>query len=114
MSPPTPSADVAPKSPPLAFERTPNDSLVPPTQQPRPNAAERHDSPSDMGRTSPLSPATVDESSLYALVNKQRDTIDGLHKAFEEERKAWKLEQAWLNSRIARLETLLKHGHHWR
>ncbi|KXT17515.1 hypothetical protein AC579_3201 [Pseudocercospora musae] len=99
----------APKSPPLAFEKTPNDALVPPIAPP-PNDGELPKSPSEaMGRLSPLSESPLD---LQAIIEKQADAIKHLHKAFAVERESWDLERKSFHNRIASLEQLLKNGEH--
>ena len=103
------------KSPPLAFEKTPNDSLLPLNTPPPLDsepAADGVNSPSQaMGRLSPFSGGTLD---LQAIVDQQTNAIQLLHEAFAAERQVWSLEKDRLYQRIASLETLLKSGDHWR
>ncbi|KAF7188870.1 hypothetical protein HII31_09793 [Pseudocercospora fuligena] len=109
--PPPPATTTAPKSPPLAFEKTPNDALVPPIAPP-PNDGELPKSPSEtMGRLSPLSESPLD---LQAIIEKQAEAIKHLHKAFAVERESWDLERKRFHNRIASLEQLLKNGEHHR
>lgn len=103
------------KSPPLAFEKTPNDALLPPTDTGNPTGGSLAGSPSNnMGRASPLSPGSMHEQHLQILVDQQANAIQLLHEAFGAERQAWVLEKERLYQRIASLEQLLKSGDHYR
>lgn len=107
-----------PKSPPLAFERTSNDALIPPTQNRRsrstsPSSRSNSNSNLNMGRASPLSPAS-NVGLLHVIVDQQHETIQGLHDAFAKERHTWGLERQHLLERVAQLEQLLKSDDHWR
>lgn len=108
-SPPVPRV----KSPPLAFERTPNDALLSASDVANPVGASLG-SPSNMGRASPLSPSSMHEQHLQILVDQQANAIQLLHEAFGAERQVWGLEKERLYQRIASLEHLLKSGDHWR
>lgn len=103
------------KSPPLAFEKTSNDSLAP-------LASSHQDSHSlgggigqatDMGRHGP-SQTNGDSQDLQVVVDQQASAIQLLHDAFEAERKSWNLERDRLYLRIANLEKLLKTGDGYR
>jgi hypothetical protein len=97
------------KSPPLAFEKTPNDSLAPVTSPTRARIGQLDDislsSPS-MGRLSPQQAA--DAYDMQVVVDQQASAILLLHDAFAAERHAWSLERERLHYRIASLEKLLK------
>ena len=97
------------KSPPLAFEKTPNDALVP-LNSPRRSHSGTIDSAADttMGRLSPLQSGEAQD--LQVVVDQQASAIQLLHDAFAAERQAWSLEREQLYQRIASLETLLKTG----
>lgn len=93
------------KSPPLAFEETPNDSLYPLVP------GHSHNS----GTTSPAKQRVGDTQSddmidLHSLVRQQASAIDLLHNAFGAERQAWIMEREKLYLRIAKLERLLNAG----
>ncbi|KAF2165403.1 hypothetical protein M409DRAFT_24253 [Zasmidium cellare ATCC 36951] len=107
-SPPVPRV----KSPPLAFERTPNDVLLAPTDTGNSTGGSLG-SPSNIGRASPLTPGSMHEQHLQILVDQQANAIQLLHEAFGAERQAWSLEKERLYQRIASLEQLLKTGDHW-
>lgn len=96
-----------PRSPPLAFEPTPNDALAPLTTPPKDHLIDSLSVSPSMGRHSPQS---EDEKRLQVIVEKQARLIDSLHETFADERKIWGLERERLHQRIARLEGLLKHG----
>lgn len=112
--PPLAPPIVRSKSPPLAFERTSNDALVPPTEtKSHRTESLASPSPSSMGRRSPLS-LSGSEQDLQAIIEQQANTIAKLHDAFAQERKTWKLEKDWLYQRIASFEQLLKSADHHR
>jgi hypothetical protein len=97
------------KSPPLAFEKTPNDSLAPLTSPTRSRIGQLDNislSSPTMGRFSPLQSA--DAQDLQVVVDQQASAIQLLHDAFAAERQAWSLERERLHYRIASLEKLLK------
>lgn len=101
-----------PKSPPLAFEPTPNDALAP-----RIPYSERSDSnltspprdSSSMGRLSSMSHGG-DTPDLQSIVNQQAMALKLAHQAFAAERAAWDLEKDKLYARITSLEQLLRMG----
>ncbi|KAM3417047.1 hypothetical protein BST61_g8628 [Cercospora zeina] len=102
---------VRPKSPPLAFAPSPNDSLVARTSPPHAHTANRTTSPSQstMGRMTPLSESPL---ALQAIIDKQAEALRQLHKAFQAERESWDLERQRFFERICSLEQLLKSGEH--
>lgn len=110
---PTVGLHQRPKSPPLAFARTSNDSLEPLIQPPRDHiaavVADNNDEPapsaSAMGRTH-------HEALLEATIEQHTVATTQLHHAFQAERDAWLLERKSLYRRIANLEALLKSGNH--
>lgn len=104
------------KSPPLAFEKTSNDSLAPLTS-PHSQTAPLTDSAENtlariMGRLSP--PRVSEEQDLQVVVDQQAAAIQLLHDAFAAERQAWSLEKDRLYHRIASLEKLLRMGDGYR
>lgn len=107
------------KSPPLAFEKTSNDSLAPLTS-PHSQTAPLTDSAEKtlariMGRLSPsLQPGEDEEQEWQVVVDQQAAAIQLLHDAFAAERQAWRLEKDRLYHRIASLEKLLKTGDGYR
>ncbi|QIX00834.1 hypothetical protein AMS68_006351 [Peltaster fructicola] len=96
------------KSPPLAFERTPNDALAPLISPPE-NL--------ELDPFSAMSPhsAGADTSSAFLqdVVDKQATALHALHTAFAAERDAWACERRQLFQRVANLEKLLRtqNGH---
>lgn len=103
------------KSPPLAFEKTPNDTLAPLTSPTRPHLEASTNGAvalPTMGRLSP--PVDGDALDLQAVVDQQASAIQLLHDAFAAERQAWSLEKERLYHRISSLETLLKMGDGYR
>lgn len=97
------------KSPPLAFEPTPNDALAPLTSPPRSRMGQLDNisiSSPTMGRLSPLQAG--DAQDLQVVIDQQASAIRLLHDAFAAERQAWSLERERLHHRIACLERLLK------
>lgn len=111
---PLDSAPARSKSPPLAFEKTPNDMLVSPSFRP-------HFVDHDIGLTSPSlsalarrSPGEASEQHLQVIVDQQTNAIQLLHEAFAAERQVWSLEKERLYQRIASLEKLLRNGDHYR
>ncbi|PPJ50295.1 hypothetical protein CBER1_04908 [Cercospora berteroae] len=117
VSPPSSSASTAhhkpdrPKSPPLAFAPSSNDSLFARNSSPHALTANHATSPSQsiMGRLSPLSESPL---ALQAIVDKQAEALSQLHKAFQAERESWDLERQRFFDRICSLEQLLKNGEH--
>lgn len=111
--PPPPPAVKAPKSPPLAFAPTSNDSLVPrlPAQLAHNGHLPTSPSQSIMGRFSPLAESPL---ALQAIVDKQAEALRQLHKAFQAERESWDLERERMFARIHSLEQLLRNGEHHR
>ena len=103
------------KSPPLAFEKTPNDTLAPLTSplrlQSRAVESEALRSPT-MGRLN--SPPPADQLDLQVIVDQQASAIQLLHDAFAAERQAWSLERERFYYRIASLEKLLRTGDGYR
>ena len=103
------------KSPPLAFEKTPNDTLAPLTSPSRQTTealnSERITS-SSMGRLSPSQPGEIPD--LQVVVDQQASALQLLHAAFAAERQTWTLERDRLYHRIASLEQLLKTGDGYR
>ena len=105
------------KSPPLAFDRTPNDALAPLTS-PSPSRTARVD------LTSPRSGSAVmgrlglgeagEQQDLQVVLDQQASAIQLLHDAFAAERQAWSLEREGLYSRIGRLEGLVRRGEGYR
>ncbi len=96
------------RSPPLAFEPTPNDALSPPTFRSSSNAHTTLGA-MNMGRLSPP-PLAGEGYELQRVVDQQVSAIDLLHDAFNGERLAWKSEREALYTRIAKLERLLRVG----
>lgn len=96
-----------PRSPPLAFEPTPNDALAAPLSPPHDYLVDSLAVSPSMDKQNPLSD---DERKLQVIVEKQARLIESLHETFADERKIWGLERERLHQRIARLEGLLKHG----
>lgn len=103
-----------PKSPPLAFDKSPHDALVPPSDTSSAGSTSSVDRSSNMGRRSPTAPPTEHGAHLQVLVDQQASAIQLLHDAFAAERQAWSLERERLFQRIAGLEQLLKSGNHYR
>lgn len=106
-----------PKSPPLAFEPTSNDSLAPLIFPPHAefdiaSPASTSPSRSVMGLTSPEAPGS--EQDLQLIVDQQANAIHLLHEAFAAERQVWCLEKERLYQRIASLEHLLRRRDHHR
>ena len=103
------------KSPPLAFEPTPNDSLAPLISPPRSRLGQLDtvslSSPS-MGRLSPLH--ADDAHELQAIVDQQASAMRKLHDAFAAERQVWDRERERLYHRIMSLEKLLKNADGYR
>ena len=112
VSPPS-SSQKPPKSPPLAFEPTPNDALAPlssPQHDNNNNHSKHTFSPSQreiLGMSSESS-LVGGTAHLAIIMEQQSHTISLLHEAFASERKIWALEKAGLYERIASLEKLLK------
>ena len=103
------------RSPPLAFEKTPNDTLAPLTSPPRAQSGSIFDavaSSPTMGRLN--SPPPGDQQDLQVIVDQQASALQLLHDAFAAERQAWSLEKERLYYRIASLEKLLKTGDGYR
>jgi len=113
----TTSTSKAPKSPPLAFQMTSNDSLIAPMY---PNQQ------SQMAFQSPqyiFSPGTQQkleyqlddpmQQELQAQIQKQAEALRLQHQAFAVERECWDLERDRLYRRVMALESLLKaaNGH---
>lgn len=109
-----PRKHAAQRSPPLAFEPTPNDSLAPPFSP--------TDHPSlDLNSYTPPSVLGMDgfdavlDGGTHAqnIIDKQANAIQALHVAFAAERDAWRCERDRLHQRIHSLEKLLKaqNGH---
>lgn len=99
------------KSPPLAFEPTPNDSLAPrisPTRSRSGHFDNLSVSSPTMGRLSPLHSAEV--QALQEVVDYQADALQKAHEEFAVERHAWYKERAGFRRRIAKLEQLLKNA----
>lgn len=98
------TAQKRPKSPPLAFEPTPNDSLAPlishKSQEPLDTAS--------MGRLSPLQDAHGHDTSWRKVVDQQAAATQLLHQAFAAERAAWASEREKLYLRIGSLERLVR------
>ena len=106
---------VSPKSPPLAFAKTSNDSLVSRLPPPYANINTELLSlspPSVMGLTSPQAPES--ELDLQMIVDQQASALQLLHDAFAAERQVWSLEKDRLYNRITSLEQLLKTRDHYR
>lgn len=99
------------KSPPLAFEKTPNDALVPRQHVGSEAGATDIHSP-NMGRWSPRQPREAND--LQVIINQQATAINKLHDAFAAERQVWIVERERLYQRIASLEKLLKTGDGYR
>ncbi|SMR50245.1 unnamed protein product [Zymoseptoria tritici ST99CH_3D1] len=97
------------KSPPLAFEKTPNDSLYAPIF-PNRRRESPSGSPANMGFASPPTPG---ERDLQVIVDRQANAFEKMYEAFQAERDVWKLEKQRLHGRIAALEQLLKSSDHW-
>lgn len=95
------------KSPPLAFEPTPNDALAAPNYDDSNTTSPQHRAGS-MGpyRYSP-SPQNGETRDLQAVIERQALAMRKLHDAFAVEREAWDLDRARLVGRIASLERLL-------
>ena len=91
------------KSPPLAFEPTPNDALAPrinpdsDTIAPRPSTS----SNGQTGGEDPLIRAMREQWALVAFHTQE---------ACDAERRTWALERQWLHNRITNLEILLRAG----
>ncbi|KAK3109375.1 hypothetical protein LTR53_017434 [Teratosphaeriaceae sp. CCFEE 6253] len=103
-----------PKSPPLAFEPTSNDSLAPltsPARSNRPFSSISSPLHPTMGIMSPQASAGA-EMDLQVVVDQQASAIQLLHDAFAAERQAWSLERERLYYRIGSLEQLLKTRDH--
>jgi len=113
----TTATSKAPKSPPLAFQMTSNDSLVAPVYS-------NHQS--QMAFQSPqyiFSPGTQQkleyqlddpmQQELQAQIQKQAEALRLQHQAFAVERECWDLERDRLYRRVMALESLLKaaNGH---
>ena len=104
-----------PRSPPLAFAKTSNDSLLPRLPPPYTDINSELLSlspPSVMGLTSPQAPES--ELDLQMIVDQQASALQSLHDAFAAERQVWSLERDRLYNRITSLERLLKTRDHHR
>ena len=98
-----------PKSPPLAFEPTPNDALAPRIPQNQNNLTSPPQHSADMGLTSPPLQSS-DARELQRIINQQAMALKLAHQAFAAERQAWDLERDKLFSRIMSFEQLLRVG----
>ncbi|KAF2719555.1 hypothetical protein K431DRAFT_228490 [Polychaeton citri CBS 116435] len=107
-SPPPDTQPKRPKSPPLAFEPTPNDSLAP-LRSPQNQEPNMSPSIGFAGFKSPPIEAG-DGQGLQVIIDQQSAAIRLLHDAFAAERQVWNLEKERLHQRIASLEKLLKTG----
>lgn len=101
------------KSPPLAFEKTPNDTITSPPQQEQSQQKQGLDS-SGFGMAA-MSQQTMQRPheevpDLQVVVDQQAAAIQLLHDAFAAERQSWNVEREKLYYRIAQLEKLLKTG----
>ena len=105
-----------PKTPPLAFEPTSNDSLLPPVSSlcSQPRLGARSDSNDEMKScVDRLGLHDDDARRLQVIVDQQTSLVSKLHETFADERRVWGLERERLHQRVARLEALLKrHGGH--
>jgi hypothetical protein len=101
------------KSPPLAFEPTPNDALA--ARIPQSNSHSNITSPprasSDMGPPQ----ASHDPQQLQIVIDQQAAALQMFHNAHAAEREAWYSERDRLYARIASLEKLLRarEGHRY-
>lgn len=95
------------KSPPMAFEPTPNDALASTISPPFGyNPTDPFLSPN--GRImSPNGSLFGDSPDLQAIIHKQSTAMSQLHSAFAAEREAWSYERESLYQRISSLEKLL-------
>ncbi|KAF1344556.1 hypothetical protein BDV97DRAFT_402339 [Delphinella strobiligena] len=97
----------APKSPPLAFQTTSNDSLWAPMKHRSKIASVT--SPSDTPIFDAHSTGSWGiEMEMQAQLDKQTEALRLQHQAFSAERDSWQLEKDRLYRRIAALESLLK------
>ena len=97
------------RSPPLAFEPTPNDALLAPiATSPSPDHHSHIDTLALSPNMSKYNAQSDGAKRLQAIVDKQAKLIDRLHDTFGDERKIWGLERERLHQRIAQLEGLLK------
>ena len=118
---PSASAPVkAPKSPPLAFQMTSNDTLIAPVDQH--NSSTRMTSYSPDGVYSPgtrekldYGPSRSTHEEMQAQIRRQAEALHLQHAAFAVERDCWDMERDRLYRRITALESLLKtaNGHRY-
>nr|POE79537.1 hypothetical protein CFP56_07602 [Quercus suber] len=116
---PGPAELTRPKSPPLAFQKTSNDSLahlaLPESSSRRYSIDDNNDTSDALSPTSNLGIMGRSVShQLQVIVDQQASAIHLLHQAFAAERKVWDLERESLMLRITNLEQLLKTGDHHR
>lgn len=102
-----PPAPKRAKSPPMAFEPTPNDALA--ARFSPPIAYNNFDTfqTSSSRVMSPNGSIFGDSPDLQAIVHKQSKAMAQLHSAFAAEREAWSCERDSLYQRISSLEKLL-------
>ena len=107
-----------PRSPPMAFQITSNDSLYAPVRPTQPAPMPHFYSPEYV--TSPVTRQKLDydvadplQKELQTQIRKQGDALRLQHQAFAAERECWDLERDRLYCRVEALEGLLKaaNGH---
>ncbi|CAD0099325.1 unnamed protein product [Aureobasidium mustum] len=97
-----PTKQVPPKSPPLAFQVTSNDSLWAPSFNPMAmQSLSQVSSPYFLG-TSPT------ENDMQAQLDKLNEALRLQHQAFVAERESWQMERDRMQRRVSALESLLK------
>ncbi|KAH0011724.1 hypothetical protein KCU80_g20355, partial [Aureobasidium melanogenum] len=97
-----PTKQVPPKSPPLAFQVTSNDSLWAPSFNPMAmQSLSQVSSPYYLG-TSPT------ENDMQAQLDKLQEALRLQHQAFVAERESWQMERDRMQRRVSALESLLK------
>ncbi|KAG9649965.1 hypothetical protein KCU86_g17376, partial [Aureobasidium melanogenum] len=97
-----PTKQVPPKSPPLAFQMTSNDSLWAPSFNPMAmQSLSQVSSPYYLG-TSPT------ENDMQAQLDKLHEALRLQHQAFVAERESWQMERDRMQRRVSALESLLK------
>lgn len=97
-----PTKQGPPKSPPLAFQVTSNDSLWAPSFNPMAmQSLSQVSSPYFLG-TSP------NENDMQAQLDKLNEALRLQHQAFVAERESWQMERDRMQRRVSALESLLK------
>ncbi|KAK0247861.1 hypothetical protein LTR91_013865 [Friedmanniomyces endolithicus] len=104
-----------PKSPPLAFEPTPNDALAPLNSSSPGTHTSLESSPQSrtMSGTTSTRAHSAGKVDMQMIVDQQTTALQLLHEAFAAERQVWSMEREQMYQRIASLEQLLKMRDHY-